>query len=132
MYDRCSLLGWSVRVLLLRLASFGATSRSLSRLRWRRGLKLSCGGRRCALGQVGRTGRSGTTIDSRVRTFIGVNFANGRIVRDKLLVHESVVRTPISTRGLGDRKKETADSRLRSSRVSCRFGRGDWPSSARS
>ena len=83
-WGRFSLLGWSVRVLLFRLASLGTTSRPLSRLRGWSGLRFpSCG---CTFGRVGGTCRSGT-IDSGVRTFIGVDLADVRIASE-LLVHE--------------------------------------------
>lgn len=44
MHDRFPLFGWSVCVLLLRLASFGATPRPLSGLRGWSGLGLPSGG----------------------------------------------------------------------------------------
>jgi len=121
-HDRCTLFGWSIYILLLRLASLGATPRPFSGLRRRSGLGLPSGG--WTLGHVGRARRDGTTIDSGMRTFIDVGFANGWIISDELLVHKSVGNTSISTRGVEVCKKETTDSRLRSSSVSWRFGRG--------
>jgi len=84
--DRFALLGWSVYILLLRLASFGATSRPLSRLRGWSGLRFSGGGG-YILSHIGWT-RGGGTVDGGVRAFIGVGFANGLVV-SKLLVQES-------------------------------------------
>jgi hypothetical protein len=117
MHDRCTLFGWSVCILLLRLASFGATPRPLSGLRGRSGLGLPSGG--WALGHGG-TRRGGTSIDSGVRTFIGVNFAHGRIGDNDLLVHKSGGKyIDQHTRRTAEvRERETADSRLRSSSVS--------------
>ena len=85
-YDSFALLRWSVYVLLLRLASFGATPRPLSRLRGWSGLRFSGGGG-CVLGHIGGT-RGGGTVDGGVRPLIGVNFTNGLVVSE-LLVHES-------------------------------------------
>ena len=123
-YDRCTLFGRSVYILLLRLASLGATPRSFSGLRRRSGLGLSSDD--WALGHVGRTRRSGTTVDSGVRTLIGVDFANGWTIGNKLLMHKSVGNRSISTWGVEvwSVRRETTDSRLRSSSVSWRFGRG--------
>lgn len=96
-HDRCTLFGWSIYILLLRLASLGATPRPFSGLRRWGGFGLPSGGR--TLGHVGRARWGGTTIDSGMRTFISVGFANGWIVSDELLVHKSVGDTSISTRG---------------------------------
>jgi len=104
-HDRRTLFGWSIYILLLRLASFGATPRPLSGLRGRSGLGFPSGGGGGGggrtLGHVGRTHRSGTTVDSRVRTFVGADFAHGWIVSNDLLVHEPVGGTSLSTRGGG-------------------------------
>jgi hypothetical protein len=83
-YDGFSFLGRSVYILLLRLASFGATSRPLSGLRGWSGLRLPGG---CVLGHIRWTGRRGA-IDGGVRTFIGVDFANV-LIASELLVQES-------------------------------------------
>lgn len=87
LHDRLSLFGWRFYVLLLRLASFGATSRPLSGLRGWGSLGLGGGGG-CTLGHGCRTGRSGA-IDSRVRTFVGVGLWHGRGDIGNLLVHKS-------------------------------------------
>ena len=101
-HDRFSLFGCNIRVLLLRLASFGATPRPLARLRGRRSIRLSSSG--CILGHV-CGGRRSTTVDSGMRTLIGVDFADGRVVVDKLLVHKSEGSASISTRAMVYTKK---------------------------
>lgn len=107
MHDRWTLFGWSIYILLLRLASFGAAPRPLPRLRGRSGLGFpSGGGCGCGggdggrtLGHVGRTCRSGTTVDSGVWTFVGVDFADGLIASNELLVHKAICDTSLSTHG---------------------------------
>lgn len=114
-----SFLGLSVCILLLRLASFRATSWPLSRRRGWSGLGFSSGGGTLCHG--GRTRRGGAvTVDGGVRTFVGVKFASVLVV-SQLLVHEP--NAPINTREQVC-KWWTTDSRLRSSSVSWRFGRG--------
>jgi len=127
-HDRWTLFGWSIYILLLRLASFGATPRPLPGLRGRSGLGFPSGGGGGGgggdgrtLGHVGRTRQSGTTVDSGVRTFVGIDFAHGVIVSNELLVHKAIAGTSLSTQKIC--KRETTDSRLRSSSVSWRFGR---------
>jgi len=83
-----SLLGRSICILLLRLASFGATSRPLSRLgRWS-GLGFPASS--CIFSGIGGTRRSSPAVDSGVRTFVVVvvDFGNVLIV-SKLLVQKS-------------------------------------------
>ena len=89
-----SFLGLSVCILLLRLASFRATSWPLSRRRGWSGLGFSSGGGTLCHG--GRTRRGGAvTVDGGVRTFVGVKFASVLVV-SQLLVHEP--NAPINTR----------------------------------
>jgi hypothetical protein len=129
MHDRFPFFGLNVRILLLRLASLGAASRPLSR-RWRWSGLGSCGGGCILNHNISRNWGSGS-VDSRVRAFIRAGFWYGRIDAGNLLVHESKGANNAPIRR-GRSRKETTDSRLRSSSVSCRFGRGGWPSSERS
>ena len=121
MCDGFSLLRRSVSILLLGLASLGATSRPLSRLwRWS---GLGFPGGDCILGDIGGTRRSSAAIDSRVRAFVGGDFGNVLIVSELLVQKSRGDNRPISTRR-EIQKREMTDSRLRSSSVSWRFGRG--------
>jgi len=122
MCDGFSLLRRGVNVLLLGLASFGATSRPLSRLgRWS---GLGFPGGDCILGDIGRTRRSSAAIDSRVGAFVGRgDFGNDLIVGELLVQKSRGDNAPIRIRR-EIWKREMTDSRLRSSSVSWRFGRG--------
>jgi len=77
MHNGFSFLGWSLCILLLCLASFGATSRPLSGLRGWSGLRLASSG--CTLGHICRARGSGT-IDSGMRAFIDVDLASVLII----------------------------------------------------
>lgn len=59
-----------------------------------------------------------------MRAFVCVGFTNGQGVGSKLLVHKSVGDAR-SERGAEVEKRGMTDSRLRSSSVCWRFGRGD-------
>jgi len=83
MCDGFSLLRRSISMLLLGLASLGATPRSLSRLwRWS---GLGFPGGDCILCGIGGTCRSSAAIDSRVRAFVGGDFGNVLIASELLV-----------------------------------------------